>query len=114
MELRRVYPKRVGVTPLTGSSTLLFTADQRYAIERLMIANITASDATATIYVVPTGSSASDSVAIMKGFNIPANDLALIVAPIILEVGDKIYGFSGTASALNLWFHVNEVETQTQ
>lgn len=114
MNIRKVYPKRVGPTTLTTSAVLFFTADKRYAIERWTLTNYSASDATATIHIVPSGSSTADGNKLLGAVAIVANDMTTVPAPIILDVGDTVYALASANSSINLIFHVNDVDTESQ
>ncbi len=114
MILERVYPKRVGPSTLTASAVTYFTADQRYAIERFTFANWTATDRTATLYVVPSGQSVGNSYKVLGEITVPANDTTTVVLPVILDSGDFISALASATSSINLVFNVNKTETSVQ
>lgn len=69
------------LTPRTSSSvvlgtseTTIITAAEITLAARIRLTNVTAGAITVTIHVVPSGGSASDSNAHLKGYSIPAND----------------------------------------
>ena len=108
MNIKPVYPKRVGPTALTASDTLIFQADIRVGIERFTIVNVGASDQTLRLYVVASGGSPATTNAIAYDMSILANDTHIFVAPTILGVSDSIYAY-GSAD-LNIMFQVNDID----
>ena len=112
MNIGRVYPKRVGPTPLSGSATSVFTADKRYGIEQFIFSNLSASDQTVSAYIVASGSSASSSNAFLTGVTVPANDVMPVKFPTFLNVGDSVYALASAST--NITFNVNDVEMGVQ
>lgn len=114
MNLRNVYPKRIGPIALTTSAASVFFADKRYVIERMMFTNITAADDAVTVYIVAAGSSPAESNKICGTMVVPLYDVVIMGFPVILNTGDSIYAFASTASTINMTFNVNDVELEIQ
>jgi hypothetical protein len=100
------------LTPIYGSSvvlaateTTIYTAAENTLSVLLRLANTTAAAKTVTLHVVPSGGSASDSNAHLKGYSIPANDYLDIqignVAADAVISGLASAGTSVTASILS-------------
>lgn len=91
--------------PANTSNANLYTvpAATSAVISTLHIANVTATAATATVYVRIAGATAADSNALFKTLTIPANSLYAFTEGITLATTDVITVQSGTASALT--FH---------
>lgn len=115
MNIGKVYPKRIGPTLLTTSAVSQFTADTRYGIERWGFTNYSVNDPVdVTVYIVPSGGSVADGYKIIGEVPVSATDVNPIIFPIVLNVGDQVYALAGTASSVNLTFHVNPVEVGIQ
>ncbi|MEQ1844132.1 MAG: hypothetical protein ABL983_00975 [Nitrospira sp.] len=112
MNIRNVYPKRVGPTPLSASATSVFTADKRYGIEQFIFSNISTTNQTVSAYIVTSGGSASTSNAFLTDVTIPSNDVMPIKFPTILNVNDSIYALA--SASVNMTFNVNDVEIGAQ
>lgn len=114
MDIRKVYPKRVGPTTLTTSAVAIFTADKRYGIERFVFTNWSAADATVTLHIVTSGGSVGNGNKVMGGQTVTANDQTTVQLPIILEVGEAVYALCSATSSVNLTFLINDVEINLQ
>lgn len=79
--------------PLTPAATL-------FRGGRIRLSNITGSPASATLYAVPNGGSASTTNAFVSSVTVPANGYIDTDVP-IMAAGDFIQGLAGTASAIN-------------
>lgn len=112
MNLRNVYPKRIGPTALAASAASIFEADKRYGIERFMLTNGAGTDGTASVYIVVSGGSPGATNAILIDGTVPANDMMIISFPIILNTGDRVYASS--PDTINITFNVNDVEIGAQ
>ena len=84
------------------SNTDLYTvpADTITRISNIHICNTSGTDDTITLYVVQSGDSAGNDVAIVPNSTIPANGFLSVDLPIPLRTaGDKIVGIQNTATA---------------
>lgn len=105
---RRAAPiKMLTVTATTaGTAQTLITAPATRAIElkSLMISNITASDVAFNLYAVPSGGSADDSTALIKGAIIRANasDDVSKYMDRFYEASVSLRVFCATASAVKV------------
>lgn len=77
-------------------------------IKQILLANITSSDATATIHFVLDGDSLLPTNKIFGEITISANTTQVIDLSSVLPVGTQIRALSGTASAINI--HISGVE----
>lgn len=109
--LRIVYPQRVGPSAMpTGSAASVYQAPERVAIKRFTFANTTAGALAVTLHVVPVGGTASVGNQIVPAMSIPANDVITVVAPTVLNAGERLFALA--ANAVNLTFIVNDHETE--
>lgn len=88
--------------PANTSNADLYTvgAGKSTVISTLHVANVTATAATASIYVRVAGATAADSNALFKDLSIPANGMYAFTEGITLSAADVITVQSGTGSAL--------------
>jgi hypothetical protein len=77
-------------------------------VKQILLANITSSDATASIHFIPDGSSLLSSNKIFGEITISANTTQVIDLSSVLSVGATIQALAGTASAINM--HISGVE----
>jgi hypothetical protein len=70
-------------------------------IRQIKMANVTATAATATLYVGATGGSAAGTE-ILKGVSIPANSEYYMNLVLRMDSTDFLTGLSGTASAVTI------------
>lgn len=70
---------------------------------RILLANTTAAAATYTVHVVPSGGSASDTNAIVKGRSMGPNDFIELDLP-RMEAGDTLQALAGTATAISIHY----------
>lgn len=84
-------------TPTTGSATL-YTAALRCRSWAVVVANTTASAATATLKL--------NGTVILPAVSVPANTVISLKYPLALIVGDVIAGLQGTGSACNFFLDV--------
>lgn len=68
---------------------------------RLRLSNITAGAVTVTLHNVPSGGSAGDANAFMKGESIAANSHVDVDMP-TLAAGDTVSGLAGAATSINV------------
>lgn len=113
MNIRNVYPKRVGPAAVnTSVATAVFTANKRFAIERFVVTNNQGADATITIHVAPSGTAAGTTNSIVSAMTVPTDDVVIINIPVLLDNGDVVYAVG--SAAMNLMFNVNDVEVDQQ
>lgn len=84
----------LATVPLSPSTTLLRGA-------RVRLTNTTATAASATLYAVPAGGTASPGNAFVAGKSIAANDFLDVDVP-IMAAGDFLQALAGTASAITI------------
>ena len=70
-------------------------------IRQIHLANVTATAATATLYVGATGGSAAGTE-LLKGVSIPANSEYYLSLVLRMDSTDFLSGLSGTASAITI------------
>jgi len=97
---------------LSTSNTTMLTvpAATRYAIISIISCNISVSTASLTLYIIPSGQSASNRNLILKAVNIQASDTFTLNAErIVLDAGDSIVAVASADPALNLTISYLEV-----
>lgn len=99
--------------PLTATAAIFHTvADGRaLRVERLVVANVTGTAATLTLYAVPDGGSPATTNAALVGLSVPANS-ALDLTNMIggyYGPGVTLQALSDTAAALNLSGYFEDV-----
>ena len=104
-------PKRLGtgaggITPvqLTISAATIYTVPSTTTttIKQILISNVTASDATFTLYLVKTGGTAGATNQIYGGVKAPANTTIHLDWTQVMTTGDFISAFASTNSAVNI------------
>jgi hypothetical protein len=101
---------------LAAASTLTASAASLYAVpasttttvKTILLANYSASDARATIHIVPSGGSAGASNKVYGEVLVSANTTLQIDTAIVLPTGAAIHGLASTTSAINV--HISGVE----
>lgn len=97
---------------LSTSNTTILTvpANTRYAIISIISCNISVSTAALTLYIIPSGQSASNRNLILKSVNIQASDTFTLNAErIVLDAGDSIVAVASADPALNITISYLEV-----
>lgn len=111
MALRKEYPKTVGPAAMpTGVAASVYQAPERVTIRQFTLSNTTAGNLAATIHKVSATGSAAVGNQILPALVIPANDVLVVAAPLVLEGGERIFALA--AGAINLTFIVNDRETE--
>lgn len=111
MALTRTYPRRIGPAAMpTGAAASVFQAPERLAVQRFTFSNTTANTLTVTLNIVPAGGSATVGTQIIPTLSVPANDVLVVLCPVVLERGEQIFALS--TGAVNLTFLVNDRETE--
>lgn len=72
------------------------------AAKEFWIANVTATAATITLYIIESGGLVADNRAIMKGVSIQANTSYQVTGNFNIEAGGTVQGLQGTASAITV------------
>lgn len=109
--LTRPYPKRIGPAAMpTGAAASVFEAPERLIVQRFAFANTTAGTLAVTLYVVPSGGAAGAANQIIPALSVPANDVIVVLCPVLLERGERIYALA--TGAVNLTFLVNDREAE--
>jgi hypothetical protein len=101
-----VTPKRlVPGSQLTGSAATYYTATGVKArIDALAVVNTTAGAVTATVYLVPSGGSASASNCVLSARSLAAGETYVPPGAIgqWLDVGGTIQAFAGAVTSITL------------
>lgn len=100
-------PKRMALTQLTTSNATLYTvpAATTTILKSMDFVNTSSSAATLTVYVVPTGGSASAANALISGRSIAGNDNLGWEGEMVLNAGDFIVAVAGTTSVINAFLN---------
>lgn len=92
-------------TMLTTSAAEVFSLDITSSAllnnGRVRLTNVTASPATVTLYVVPSGGAAAIANAIAVAYSIGANDYAEINLP-TMKNGDALHGLASAVDSINV------------
>jgi hypothetical protein len=99
--------KVLGQAAPTGTTNVdLYTvgASKSAIVSTLHVANVTATAATARIYIRVAGAAAADGNAFIKDISVPANGVYAFTEGITLNAADVVTVQSGTANALT--FHL--------
>lgn len=111
MALRKEYPKTVGPAAMpTGVAASVYQAPERVLIRQFTLSNTTAGNLAVTIHKVSATGSASVGNQILPALVVPANDVLVVAAPLVLEGGERVFALA--AGAVNLTFIVNDRETE--
>ena len=104
--------KRLGAGRPTDTDNLsIYTvaASTTAHIHSIIICNTTTSDATARVFLTPTGGSADQTTAILYDYIIPANQSFTLAVHQVLVAAGQIYVRSGTGSALTFTVSGQEI-----
>ena len=104
--------KILGQSAPTGTGeTTLYTvpAATETIVSSLVIANLTATAANATVNTKINGAAASNANTLMKTVSIPANSVSAFTLGITLDATDVISVTSGTANALSFQAFGSEI-----
>lgn len=83
------------------SATSIYTSTNNTAITSMVFCNTTASAATLTVYLIPSGGSATDGTTIIKTLSVAGYDTYVFdTSKFILSNGDKVSAISGTLNAI--------------
>jgi hypothetical protein len=95
-------PKRFYINqPSTSNATLYtVTTGASQIIKNILLNNTTASDATITLNIVPTGGSASTTNRLLSAYTVKANDTVAIDCSIVMNSTDFVSGLQGTSGAI--------------
>lgn len=107
-------PKRLYMgQPGTGNGTLVAAdAVKQRLVKSILLVNVTASDATVTLNLVPNAGAVNINNQIVPGSTVKAKDVTLIEFGghgVLLDVNETIQGLQGTASAITVHIHGVEV-----
>lgn len=102
-----------GILPLTTTAAIFHTVASGRAlrVERLVVANVTTTAATLTLYAAPEGGSPATANAALVGLSVPANsalDLTSLIGGYYAQ-GTTLQALSGTDAALNLSGYYEDV-----
>lgn len=95
---------------LTTSASAYYTVPSATTsiVKQILLSNVTASDATATIHFIPDAGSLLPTNKVFGEITISANSTQVIDLSSVLPTGSQISALSGTASAINI--HISGVE----
>lgn len=100
---------RVGPTTLGVAAAVVFTCPLlRMRLSYLSLSNLTGGAVTGTVYIVPSGGTASGSNAFLSAASVPANDQIAPTVDIPLDPGDTIQALASAITSLNLFATVKE------
>lgn len=104
-------PKRLYIGQPGTSATTLYTvpANTKSIVKNIVLTNTTGADATITLNFVPSGGVVLPANQIICSYTISANDTVVIDLSAVLEAGDTIQGYQGTASAVTVYLSGLEV-----
>jgi ATP-dependent protease ClpP protease subunit len=71
-------------------------------VKQILAANVTASNATVSIHLVPSGGSATNANLIFAALTVAGNSTAVIDLNQVMSTGDTLQALAGTGSAINL------------
>lgn len=98
--------KRLGQAQISSASnTTLYTvpSSKKAVAKDFIITNTTSTDATVSLWLVPNGDSSADGNAVLKDFNIPANEIVHLSLYQVLETaGDTIQALAGTTTSITI------------
>lgn len=97
------YDKQFEPAQLTTSAATYYTAAGTLRDGRLLLANTTGGAVTYTVYVVPSGGSAGDSNAIVKGKSLGANDFVEIDLP-RMKSGDFVQALASAGTSITIHY----------
>lgn len=104
-------PKQLApVTELTTTAASLYTvpASTTTIVKQILVANVGGIDARATIHIVPSGGTESDSTKAFGEILVPANTTQLVDGSIVVPTGAIIKALANVDNAINL--HISGVE----
>lgn len=111
MALRKEYPKTIGPAAMpTGVAASVYQAPERVLVRQFTLSNTTAGNLAVTIHKVSSTGSATVGNQILPAISVPANDVLVVAAPLVLEGGERVFALA--AGAVNLTFIVNDRETE--
>lgn len=90
---------------LSDTATTYYTASApklKVIIKEMTVCNVTGTDASLTLHIVPAAGTASDANCEFKAVTIAANETKIFGRTSVMETGDMIQALSGTADALAL------------
>lgn len=98
--VRLVAPQQL----TTSASAALYTvgASTQTIVKQILLSNPTASSATATVYLVPNGSSAANTNAIIGGITIAANSSLTYDLSQVLNASDSIRALASAGTTITI------------
>lgn len=99
--LKRFCP----VTTLTTGNTTLYTVTNPVVngvLKQILVANYSASSATVTVYIVPSGGTAGNSNIVVPAVSISANSTITLDITQVMNQGDFLVATAGASSAINI------------
>lgn len=71
-------------------------------VKQIVLCNYSASAATVTIYLTPSGESAADSQKFVNALSLSANETVMMSTSLVMTAGDKIKAGASAGSAVNI------------
>lgn len=97
------FAKLFAPAALTTSAATYYTVASPYKLinSRVRFTNVTSGAVTVTAYAVPSGGSAADSNAILKGYSIAANAYLDIDLP-VMTAGDFLQALASAGTSITI------------
>lgn len=97
-------PKRfyIGQPGTTNTNLGTVPTGKTWIVKQILLANTSSSDATVTIYFVPTGGTAGTSNMVVPGITVSAKSLVTIDMAQVLTAGDFFVGVQSTSGAITV------------
>lgn len=98
--------QKFGFLPTTTAAEQYENETNAYRKFHLWFCNTTASDATFSVYVVPSGGVVGDQYALRKDVPIAAKESTVDPVEIVIETGDMIFLSASAANAVSGWANI--------
>jgi ATP-dependent protease ClpP protease subunit len=92
----------------TSAGATIFTASNKTIIKQILVANVTATDRTFNLHIVPNGGAAGAGNKVFGDVTVQANTTTVVDLATVIDASDFIAGDASAASALNV--HISGVE----
>lgn len=104
-------PKKlyVGQPGTTAGTLYTAPASTTTILKNILMNNVTSTDATVTINLVPSGSSAATTNRIFTAYTVKANDTVAVDVSTVMSTGDFISALQGTSAAITIYISGVEV-----
>lgn len=91
-------------TQLGTSASTVYTVGSGITatVKQILASNTTANSATVSIHLVPSAGSATTSNLIFAAIPVPGNSTLVLDLSQVMNAGDTLQAFAGTATSINL------------